>query len=147
METRRLIALVICALAPAFAAAEQGLKLPQSSDQYKELLKDSTDHGDARVGTVVRIISESETRKGAQPALTNPPVETVQGEPQLQPVTVAGKGAKQQRKDARDTKVTKHQVVVRWPDNTMGTVDLPEGQNFKKGDRVVLRDGVLERVQ
>jgi len=147
METRRLIALMACALAPALAVAAEGLKLPQSSDQYKELLKDSADHSQERVGTVVRIISESETRKGEQPALTNPPVETVQGEPQLQPVTIAGKGAKQQRKDAHDTKVTKHKVVVRWPDNTMGAVDLPEGQSFKKGDRVVLRDGVLERVQ
>jgi len=143
METRRLIALVACALTPAFAAAEQGLKLPQSSDQYKELLKDSTDHGDARVGTVVRIFSESETRKGTQPALTNPPVETVQGEPQLQPVTVAGKGAKQQRKDSHDAKVLKRQIKVRWPDNSIGVVDLPEGQSFKVGDRVVLHDGVL----
>ncbi|WP_341678583.1 hypothetical protein [Niveibacterium sp. SC-1] len=144
METCRLIALTACVLLPPAALAEE-LKLPQTSDQYKELLQHSEEQSRVRIGTVVQIMSETEARKGARPVETNPSIETVQGEPQLQPVTVAGKGAKQQRKDARDTKVTKRKLLIRWPDNTLESVDLSEGQSFKSGDRVVLRDGVVER--
>ena len=131
------------AFVPAVWAADD-LKLPETPEQYRQLLRESSkSENEGRSGKVYRIVPISTTVKGQlvepNPTVTN----AVGGSPGVQPVPLVGKNIENAKE--KDRKKTGYQIAVQWSDGSIGLFEQQELGGLREGDAVVLHGHTIER--
>lgn len=139
-------ALAVGAALPAFAQTQ--LQLPQTHERFIELIRESEQGPCGKCGVVLSVRAAplrndagAPARQQAQPgaAAAAGPGEAVATTP------VVGRAARDYRKELKTPPASGYVVGIRYDDGSYGTVEQDEEPRVRKGDRVRLSQGVLER--
>jgi hypothetical protein len=128
---------------PAAWAADE-LKLPETPDEYRQLLMESSkSENEGRSGKVYHIAQVSTVVK-AQAVAPNPTVtNAVGGSPGVQPVPLIGKNL--DRAKEKDSRKMGYQIAVRWSDGSIGVFEQEDLNGLREGDPVVVHGQSVER--
>lgn len=129
------------------AVAQTQLQLPQSHEGFVELIRESEQGVCGKCGVVLSVrtvplpqnAATQASRQASPGAAAAGPGEAIATTP------VIGRAAREYRKDLKTPPAAGYVIGIRYDDGTYGTVEQNEEPSVRKGDRVRLTQGVLER--
>ena len=147
MSALRLLAALL-ALGAAQAAAQAPLKLPRTQGEIRALMRETNDPICLRCG----VVASTSTLTGApgtgpQPSDTaSMPLPGASGlDSGVGTVPFGSERAKAERDRMRQAPPARYEVVVRYDDGTVGRLELAHDPGLKRGDRVKVEEGRVER--
>ncbi len=147
VKSARSFAMLVCAAALCTAQTRADeLKLPETPDQYRKLLQESSTHdNEGRSGRIYRITTVATAVKG-KPTEPNATVgNAVGGSPGVQPVPLIGKNIKNETAKQNDSSETRYQIAVQWADGSFGLFEQARLGGLREGDAVIVRGRTVER--
>lgn len=146
MSATRLLAALL-ALAAAQAAAQAPLKLPRTQGEIRALMRETNDPICLRCGVVASTTTlTGAAGSGPQPGDSALPLPGSSGlDPGVGTVPFGSDRAKADRDRLRQAPPQRYEVVVRYDDGTLGRLELAQDPRLKRGDRVKVEDGRIER--
>lgn len=125
------------------AQAQTKLKLPQTSEQYRQLAEESASPVEGgRKGTVQRVSSEKVSIAADAPE-PNSTLQTLPGKTEVAPAQIT---LNAQGKAATPPTERQYRVVVRWEDGSFGEVLVKQNPHLRAGDRVSVDGGKITRL-
>jgi hypothetical protein len=142
----RLLAALL-ALGAAQAAAQAPLKLPRTQGEIRALMRETNDPICLRCGVVASTNTlAGAASSGPQPGDSSLPLPGSSGlDPGVGTVPFGSDRAKADRDRMRQAPPQRYEVVVRYDDGTLGRLELAQDPRLKRGDRVKVEDGRIER--
>jgi hypothetical protein len=146
LSATRLLAALL-ALGAAQGAAQAPLKLPRTQGEIRALMRETNDPICLRCGVVASTTTlAGAAGSGPQPGEASLPQPGSSGlDPGVGTVPFGSDRAKADRDRMRQAPPQRYEVVVRYDDGTLGRLELAHDPGLKRGDRVKVEDGRVER--